>query len=335
MTLTTFSKLGVAEPLRRALAAERYEQPTPIQAKAIPELLDGRDLLGIAQTGTGKTAAFALPLLQKLAEQRERAPAKAARALILAPTRELAVQISESIGSYGRNLGLRRTVVLGGVGQQPQVKALARGVDILIATPGRLLDLLDQRHLRLDATRFLVLDEADRMLDMGFIHDVRKIIAALPRQRQSLLFSATMPAEVAKLAKAILNDPLRIEVTPQAVTVDRIEQRCHFVEAPQKRELMIELLKDRALSRVIVFTRTKHGADRLARQLGQAGIACEALHGNKSQSARQMALRRFRDGRARLLVATDIAARGIDVDGVTHVINYELPHEPESARPER
>ena len=330
MTVPPFSELGLAEPLRRALTDAGYDRPTPIQAKAIPALLDGRDLLGIAQTGTGKTAAFALPILQTLAARRERAPARGARALILAPTRELAIQISESVGGYGRHLGLRRAVVLGGVSQRLQVKALARGVDVLIATPGRLLDLLDQGHLRLDGTRTLVLDEADRMLDMGFIHDVRRIVAALPRQRQSLLFSATMPAEVAKLAAAILERPLRVEVTPQAVTVERIDQRVHFVEASGKRDLLIDLLRDRALSRVILFTRTKHGADRLARQLGQAGIACEALHGNKSQSARQTALRRFRDGRARLLVATDIAARGIDVDGVTHVVNYELPHEPES-----
>ena len=330
MTETTFSTLGVAEPLLRALTASGYQTPTPIQAQAIPALVEGRDLLGIAQTGTGKTAAFALPLLQRLAESQDRAPARGCRALILAPTRELAVQINESLGSYSRFLNLRRAVVLGGVGQRPQVKALARGVDILIATPGRLLDLFNQRHLRLDHTGILVLDEADRMLDMGFIHDVRKIVAALSRKRQSLLFSATMPAEVAKLAASILHKPLRVEVTPQKITVERIDQRVHFVETARKRELMTELLSDPSLSRCIVFTRTKHGADRLARQLDRTGIACEALHGNKTQSARQTALRRFRNGQARLLIATDIAARGIDVDGVTHVINFDLPHEPES-----
>ena len=330
VTETTFSGLGIAEPLRRALAAANYTQPTPIQAQAIPELLAGKDLLGIAQTGTGKTAAFALPILQRLAETHEPPARRSARVLILAPTRELALQIGESIRAYGRFLGLRHTVVLGGVGLRPQVKALARGVDVLIATPGRLLDLAKQGHVKLQTTTTLVLDEADRMLDMGFINDIRKIVAALPRQRQSLLFSATMPREIAHLAKSILDEPVRVEVRPTKVAVERIDQRVFFVERAGKRDLLVRLLADRELSRVIVFTRTKHGADRLARQLGRSGSSAEALHGNKTQGARQAALARFKDGRSRVLVATDIAARGIDVDGVTHVVNFDLPNEPES-----
>ena len=330
MTNTSFSELGVAEPLRRALRAENYISPTPIQVRAIPMLLTGKDLLGIAQTGTGKTAAFALPILQHLFETRAPAGPRATRALILAPTRELAIQIGDSFKTYGRHLALRHAVVFGGVGQQPQVKALARGVDTLVATPGRLLDLIGQGHIRLDKVSFLVLDEADRMLDMGFIRDVRKIIKALPRQRQSLLFSATMPADVERLAGEILRDPDRVEISPKAITVDRVDQRVFFVESAAKRALLAKLLGDPGLARVIVFTRTKHGANRVAQQLDRAGTAAEALHGNKSQSARQRALERFRTGQARVLVATDIAARGIDVDGVTHVINYELPNEPES-----
>ncbi len=330
MTNVSFSELGVADPLRRALRAENYISPTPIQVRAIPLLLAGKDLLGIAQTGTGKTAAFALPILQRLSETRAPAGPRATRALILAPTRELAIQIGDSFKIYGRHLSLRHAVVFGGVGQQPQVKALARGVDTLVATPGRLLDLIGQGHIRLDKVSFLVLDEADRMLDMGFIRDVRKIIKALPRQRQSLLFSATMPADVERLAGEILRDPGRVEISPKAITVDRVDQRVFFVESADKRALLAKLLGDPGLARVIVFTRTKHGANRVAQQLDRAGTAAEALHGNKSQSARQRALERFRTGQARVLVATDIAARGIDVDGVTHVINYELPNEPES-----
>ncbi len=330
MTTTSFSGLGVAEPLRRALRAEDYTSPTPIQTRAIPPLLAGRDLLGIAQTGTGKTAAFALPLLQHLAATHGHAGPRGTRALILAPTRELALQIGDRLMAYGRHTGLRHTVILGGVGQRPQVKALSRGVDIVVATPGRLLDLVDQGHLRLDKASFLVLDEADRMLDMGFIRDVRKIIAALPRQRQSLLFSATMPADVERLAREILRDPARVEVSPRAVTVDSVDQRVIFVATADKRALLTELLIDRALARVIVFTRTKHRANRVAQQLDRAGVGAEALHGNKSQNARLRALDSFRAGGARVLVATDIAARGIDVADVTHVINYELPNEPES-----
>ena len=327
---TSFNSLGVAEPLCRALAAENYTRPTPIQARAIPPLLAGRDVVGIAQTGTGKTAAFALPMLQILSSQREPVAARGVRALILAPTRELALQIGESVRTYGRHLNLRLAVVLGGVGQRPQVNALARGVDILIATPGRLLDLASQGHVRLDKVSFLVLDEADRMLDMGFIRDVRRIVQATPKARQSLLFSATMPAEVARLASDMLRDPARIEVSPQAMTVDKVDQRVFHVRTADKRALLTGLLQDRRLARVIVFTRTKHGANRLNKQLLAAGVAAEAIHGNKSQNARQRALELFKTGRTRVLVATDVAARGIDVDGVTHVVNYELPNVPES-----
>ncbi|NIA70797.1 DEAD/DEAH box helicase [Pelagibius litoralis] len=325
-----FTDLGLAEPLLRALAAADYTTPTPIQAQAIPELLKGRDMLGIAQTGTGKTAAFALPILQRLSENKEHVGPKATRALILAPTRELAVQIGDALKVYGRQYKLRHTVILGGVSQHGQVRALARGLDIVVATPGRLMDLLNQRHIRLDKVSHLVLDEADRMLDMGFIRDVRKIVAALPQRRQSLLFSATMPTEVAKLAGDMLHNPLRVEVTPKVVTVERIAQSVHHVSTADKRTLLENLLADPAMKRVIVFTRTKHRANRVAEQLDKAGISADAIHGNKSQNARQKALDAFRKGRARVLVATDIAARGIDVSGITHVINYELPNEPES-----
>jgi ATP-dependent RNA helicase RhlE len=287
-------------------------------------------MLGIAQTGTGKTAAFALPILQRLAEAPGDKRAASPSALILAPTRELALQIGERVSAYGRHLGLSHAVILGGVGQRPQVTALARGVDILIATPGRLLDLVGQRHLRLDRVRFLVLDEADRMLDMGFVRDVRRIVALLPKERQSLLFSATMPADVERLAGDILKNPVRVQVSPAAVTVDQVEQRVFFVDAAGKPGLLARLLKDPALSRVLVFTRTKHGANRVAEKLERAGVATDAIHGNKSQGARQRALEGFRAGRVRVLVATDIAARGIDVVDVSHVVNYELPNVPES-----
>ncbi len=330
MTTPTFLDLGVAEPICRALDAEGYTTPTPIQARAIPRLLAGKDLLGIAQTGTGKTAAFAVPLLQQLAAAKRHAGPKGTRALILAPTRELAVQIGDAFRAYGRHLGLRSTVIFGGVGQNPQVKALARGVDIVVATPGRLLDLLTQRHLRLDGVTHLVLDEADRMLDMGFIRDVKKIIAALPRERQSLLFSATMPGDVERLAQDILSAPERVEVTPKVVTVDKIDPRGVFIDAARKASLLARLLADPEMSRVIVFTRTKHRANRVAEHLGKVGVEAEAIHGNKSQGARQRALERFRSGDARVLVATDIAARGIDIDNISHVVNFELPNEPES-----
>ncbi len=330
MTDLTFVSLGLAEPVLRALAAENYTQPTPIQAKAIPALLEGRDLLGIAQTGTGKTAAFGLPLLQKLSVGHRPPQPKQARALILAPTRELAVQIEQSLRTYGRFLNLKLAVILGGVSQNNQVRAMARGVDILVATPGRLLDLVQQKHVRLDAVESFIVDEADRMLDMGFIRDVRKLVAILPKNRQSMLFSATMPDDIAKLAHEMLNQPLRIEIAPQGRTADRVAQKLYFVPMPQKRQLLSELLKDVSLNRVIVFTRTKHGANRVAEHLSRTGVVAEAIHGNKSQNARQRALEMFRDGKARVLVATDIAARGIDIDNISHVVNFELPNEPES-----
>ncbi len=330
MTDISFSALGLADPLLRALNARNHVIPTPIQARAIPELLAGRNMLGIAQTGTGKTAAFALPILHQLLTARRNRVPRSPRALILAPTRELAIQIGDDFRAYGKNLRLRQTVIFGGVGQKPQVDALARGVDILIATPGRLLDLMGQGRVGLEAVDFFVLDEADRMLDMGFVRDVRKIVRALPQSRQSLLFSATMPGEIGRLSSEILTDPVRVEVTPQATPVERIDQHVYHVDAGGKRALLVRILADPALSRVIVFARTKHRANRVAEQLGKTGIAAEAIHGNKSQGARQRALKRFRDGKARVLVATDIAARGIDVDGVSHVINYELPEVPES-----
>jgi ATP-dependent RNA helicase RhlE len=330
VTKLCFSDLGLIEPIRRALTAENYVHPTPIQAQAIPLLLAGKDLLGIAQTGTGKTAAFALPIMQRLTGAPAATTPRGARVLVLAPTRELAIQIGESFRVYGKNLKLRHAVVFGGVSQHGQVAAMARGVDVLIATPGRLLDLLNQRLVRLDTVGVLVLDEADRMLDMGFIRDVRKIVATLPKKRQSLCFSATMPTEVAKLASQILIDPVRIEVAPAATTVEQVQQFAFFVNTADKRALLNKVLEDPRLGRVIVFTRTKHGANRVAKQLGQAGVAADAIHGNKSQAARQRALESFRAGQVRVLVATDIAARGIDVDGITHVINYELPNIPES-----
>ncbi|MBI5503618.1 MAG: DEAD/DEAH box helicase [Deltaproteobacteria bacterium] len=330
MTVSAFSELGVSEPLCRALAAKQYTTPTPIQARTIPALLEGKDLLGIAQTGTGKTAAFVVPILQRLTASNQRARQFAPRALILAPTRELAVQIGDSIAVYGRNLSIRHAVIFGGVSQSPQVAALTRGIDIAVATPGRLLDLLSQRYVRLDSVEYLVLDEADRMLDMGFARDLRKIVAALPKKRQSLLFSATMPSDIAHLAGEMLINPVRVDVSPKEPTVQRVEQRVHFVDSTKKRALLTRLLGNPALSRVIVFTRTKHGANRVAEQLDRAGVLAEAIHGNKSQNARQRALEGFRSGRARVLVATDVAARGIDISGVTHVINYELPNEAES-----
>jgi ATP-dependent RNA helicase RhlE len=322
----SFSQLALAEPLQRAVRAENYDAPTPIQAQAIPHLLAGRDLLGIAQTGTGKTAAFALPILQRLGAARAPLPRGSVRALILTPTRELAIQIHESFRSYGRHLPLRSAVIFGGVGQKPQVDALARGVDILVATPGRLIDLMQQGHTRFDGVSIFVLDEADRMLDMGFIDDVKRVVAALPKQRQTLLFSATMPPPIERLASGILHSPVRVEVTPAASTVERVEQRVYFVDAASKRALLAELLKDKSIGRALVFTRTKHGANRVTEQLGRVGVNASAIHGNKSQSARQRALAEFRDGRTRVLVATDIAARGIHVDDISHVINYELPN---------
>ena len=330
MTNSSFLTLGLAEPLQRALTAENYNEPTPIQAQAIPLILSGRDVLGIAQTGTGKTAAFGLPLLHRLAADRTPVGPRAARALILAPTRELAIQIHENLRSYGRHLPLRHAVILGGVNQNKQVAALARGVDVLVATPGRLLDLVKQKHVHLGATSTLIVDEADRMFDMGFIRDVRRIVAQLPRKRHSMLFSATMPSEVAHLVAEILHDPARIDIAPAKVTADRIDQCVYFVAAQDKRALLNELLANDAMKRVIVFTRTKHGANKVAEHLGKEGHRADAIHGNKSQSARQGALERFRAGHTRVLVATDIAARGIDIDEVTHVVNFELPDVAES-----
>ncbi|MBK6689607.1 MAG: DEAD/DEAH box helicase [Deltaproteobacteria bacterium] len=330
MSVRSFTELSLLEPIQRAVQKKGYETPTPIQAQAIPHLLEGRDLLGIAQTGTGKTAAFALPMIQHLSSKGQPALKNAPRALILTPTRELAAQIGQSFKDYGTFLKVRHAVIYGGVGQQPQVDALRRGVDVLIATPGRLLDLMQQRHISLQALEIFVLDEADRMLDMGFIHDVKRVIAAIPKKRQTLFFSATMPPEISKLADSILTNPVKVEVTPPATTVERIEQRVLFVDKGNKTALLTELLKDQAIERSLVFTRTKHGANRVAEQLKKKGIEAEAIHGNKSQSARERALAGFKAGKVRVLVATDIAARGIDVPGITHVINFDLPNVPES-----
>ncbi|WP_455373464.1 DEAD/DEAH box helicase [Limibacillus halophilus] len=330
LTETTFKGLGLAEPLLRALEAKRFTAPTPIQAAAIPTILSGRDLLGIAQTGTGKTGAFALPILQELSAERGYTKGGRIRALILAPTRELVVQIEQSLRHFGRNLPLFTLAVYGGVGRRPQIERLRRGADIVVATPGRFLDLLDEGHIDLGYVSHLVLDEADRMLDMGFIHDIRRIVTLLPKDRRSLLFSATMPKQVEGLARDILSDPERVEVERQGVAPSAIEQRVIHVPTPEKRQLLTSLLSDQAMSRVIVFTRTKHMANRVAEHLGKNGTDAEALHGNKSQSARQHALKRFTQGRARVLVATDIAARGIDVPAISHVVNFDLPNEPES-----
>lgn len=334
MTSTTFSELALCEPILRALKDAGYETPTPIQQQSIPMVLDRRDLLAIAQTGTGKTAAFSLPILHHLSEAdkagRRKLPPKTVRALILAPTRELAVQIGESIATYTRHLGLRKVVVVGGVAFGPQRAALGRGADVLIATPGRLLDLVERDCVSLGSVSHLVLDEADRMLDMGFIHDVRKVAKLVPSARQSLLFSATMPPKVEQLAQFLLKEPGRVEVTPEQLTVERIHQTVHHVPSSAKQGLLLDVLSNPDFNKVIIFTRTKHKADRVSKMLTASGIESEALHGNKTQSARQRALQRFRNGACRALVATDIAARGIDVSDVSHVINFELPNEPES-----
>ncbi|MDA7936424.1 DEAD/DEAH box helicase [bacterium] len=327
---TDFASLGVAPTILKALAARGYETPTPIQAGSIPHLLDGADLLGIAQTGTGKTAAFAIPMLQILHEEKERPRPCMPRALVMAPTRELAIQIKDACIEYGAGLGLKVAIVFGGVGQTPQVKTLKAGVDILIATPGRLLDLMSQGHCKLSDVDILVLDEADRMLDMGFLPDVRRILQKLPRDRQSLLFSATMPQDITALAKKILYEPVRVEVTPPAATADRVEQSVYHVQKSRKRDLLVKLLKDPEFVRTLVFTRTKHGADRVVRHLIKDKISSYAIHGNKSQGARERALGEFRSGKATVLVATDIAARGIDVPEITHVINFDLPNISES-----
>jgi len=321
---------ALIEPLRRAIAEEGYTTPTPIQEQAIPHVLQGRDILGCAQTGTGKTAAFTLPLLQALVQKLQPAQPNRPRALILTPTRELAAQIGASIATYGQHVRISHTVIFGGVGQEPQERAMRRAVDIVVATPGRLLDLMEQRHVLLDKVEVFVLDEADRMLDMGFIPSVRRIIAKLPRQRHSLFFSATMPPVVAALAQDLLHNPVQVTVDPEKPTVERIAQTVLFVDKGDKNDLLLELIHTRKMDKVIVFTRTKHGADRVVRTLAGARITANAIHGNKSQGARTNALQGFKTGHVRALVATDIAARGIDVDGITHVINYDLPQDAES-----
>ncbi len=326
-----FKDLSLIEPLLRALESVGYEQPTPIQQQSIPIVLARRDLLGCAQTGTGKTAAFALPMLQLLSEQPRRNEGKTPiRALILTPTRELAIQIAESFNDYGKFLKVRNLVIFGGVNQNPQTDALRRGTEVLIATPGRLLDLMNQGFINLKDIEIFVLDEADRMLDMGFIHDVKRVIAKLPEKRQTLFFSATMPPEIAGLADSILTDPMKVEVTPVSSTAEKIEQSVYFVDKANKRHLLAHLLQNTDIRSALVFTRTKHGANRVAGDLTKAGVKAEAIHGNKSQSARQAALANFKSGKTRVLVATDIAARGIDIDELSHVINFDLPNIPET-----
>jgi ATP-dependent RNA helicase RhlE len=323
--------LRLREPLLRALREEGYSAPTPIQAEAIPHVLAGRDLIAVAQTGTGKTAAFVLPILERLAASGPPSPGRRRpRVLVLAPTRELASQVGESFGAYGRHLPFRRAVVFGGVGQGPQVEALARGIDVLVATPGRLLDLLSQGRADLSSVATLVLDEADRMLDMGFLPDVRRILERVPRPRQTLFFSATMPPEAQRLAERILVDPARVAVAPPATTVATVAQSVFFVDKADKTRLLEHLLSDASIPCALVFTRTKHGADRLARALVRAGVDADAIHGNKSQGRRQRALGSFRAGTTRVLVATDVAARGLDVEGITHVVNFDLPNVPEA-----
>jgi ATP-dependent RNA helicase RhlE len=328
--LTAFLELGLAEPITRALKDEQYSTPTPIQAQTIPQVLATRDVVGIAQTGTGKTAAFALPILDHLSKHQRRPEARSCRVLVLSPTRELSAQIVESFQTYGRYLRPRVALAIGGVPLNRQIRALTGGVDVLVATPGRLLDLMQQRALHLDRVEVLVLDEADRMLDMGFIHDIRRIVTKLPAKRQTLFFSATMPKEIADLASHMLRDPVRVAVTPAATTVERIEQRLIHVDRAGKPALLAEVLRQEPVERVLVFTRTKRGADKVVSGLAKAGLAAEAIHGNKSQNQRERVLAAFRAGRIRTLVATDIAARGIDVEGISHVVNYDLPNIPES-----
>jgi ATP-dependent RNA helicase RhlE len=326
---TNFKELGLIEPILLALFEEGYTTPTPIQAQSIPILLEGKDLLGCAQTGTGKTAAFTLPIIQLLsakpAEKR-----KKIKSLIVTPTRELAIQIAESFNAYGRHTQLNCTVIFGGVGQGPQVTALKNGVDVVIATPGRLLDLMNQGFISLRDVEFFVLDEADRMLDMGFVHDVKKLLAVLPKKRQSLFFSATMPPEIVNLANSILHNPEKVTVTPVSSTVEIIDQAVYFVDKVNKNSLLVEVLKNPAIKTALVFTRTKHGADKVVNLLTKNNIIAEAIHGNKSQNARQRALSNFKDQTTRVLVATDIAARGIDVDELAHVINFDIPNIPET-----
>jgi ATP-dependent RNA helicase RhlE len=323
--LENFNGFGLAAPLLQALSKMGYTKPTPIQAQAIPILMGGRDLVGIAQTGTGKTAAFALPILHRLLADKRPAPRGGARALVLSPTRELASQIAQSFRDLSAGSHFKIAVIFGGVPHGAQIRALAEGLDVLVATPGRLLDHLDARVANLGAVEFLVLDEVDQMLDLGFIKPIRRVVRDLPKKRQNLFFSATMPADIRALAGELLHNPEEVSVTPIAKTADRVEQTVIFVDAARKRDMLVELFNDPALTRTIVFTRTKHGADRVAKTLDEAGISALAIHGNKSQGQRVRALAAFRDGQARAMVATDIAARGIDIDGVTHVINFELP----------
>jgi ATP-dependent RNA helicase RhlE len=327
----SFEKLSLVQPILNALKSEGYTKPTPIQEQAIPIVLQRKDLLGCAQTGTGKTAAFAIPILQILHEDElyKKGPS-GIKVLILTPTRELAIQIGESFQAYGKFLRISQTVIFGGVSQKSQTDALRSGVEVLIATPGRLLDLMDQRYVRLDQIKIFVLDEADRMLDMGFIHDVKKVIAKLPVKRQTLFFSATMPKEIQSLADSILTHPVKIAVTPVSSTVEKVQQSVYFVDKGDKKKLLLSILRDSSIASALVFARTKHGADRIAKDLTKLGVPALAIHGNKSQNARQNALTTFKDGRLRVLVATDIAARGIDIDDLSHVINFELPNIPET-----
>ena len=327
---TTFESLGLATPLLRNLNTAGYEVPTPIQSQAIPYALAGRDVQGIAQTGTGKTAAFALPILHRLLADRKRAPARGCRVLVLSPTRELASQIADSFVTYARGTGVRVAVMFGGVPKGRQARAVAGGIDVLVACPGRLLDHIGDGAVRLDAVEVLVLDEADHMLDLGFIIPIRRIVSMIPAKRQTLFFSATMPPEISQLAAAMLRDPAHVAVTPVATTAEKVEQRVIHVDAPRKRQVLAELLRDPDMTRTLVFTRTKHGADRVVEHLERAGYKAAAIHGNKSQGQRERALAAFKAGQVRVLVATDIAARGIDVDQVTHVVNFELPNVPES-----
>lgn len=324
----SFKNLELIEPILRALDTQGYEIPTPIQKQAIPLVLEGRDLLGVAQTGTGKTAAFGIPLLQLL--EKNKTSRKGIRSLILTPTRELAIQIDESLSAYGKFTGLSHTVIFGGVSQVNQVSKLKRGVDILVATPGRLLDLMNQGYINLKQLEIFVLDEADRMLDMGFIHDVKKVIKVLPAKRQTLFFSATMPEEIQNLANMMLKNPAKVEVTPASSTVDKIQQQVYFTNKPDKRKLLLHLLESNGISSALVFTRTKHGADKVARFLDKAKFKSAAIHGNKSQNSRQNALKNFKNGNLNVLVATDIAARGIDIDELKHVFNFDLPNVPET-----
>ena len=328
--MTSFLQLGLSEPIARALVEEKYTDPTPIQAQTIPQVLATRDVIGIAQTGTGKTAAFALPILNHLSKTKQRLEKRTCRVLVLSPTRELSAQIVDSFETYGRHVHPRVTLAIGGVPINRQIRDLVSGVDVLVATPGRLRDLMQMGAVRLDQVEVFVLDEADRMLDMGFIHDIRAIVGKLPARRQTLFFSATMPREIAELAKGMLRDPVRVAVTPEATTAEKVDQRIIHVDRAGKVALLVEVLRQEPIDRALVFTRTKHGADKVVRALEKAGVAAEAIHGNKSQGQRERVLAAFRAGKIRTLVATDIAARGIDVDGISHVVNYDLPNIPES-----